>query len=328
MTTYTLRPGRLDDLEQAVRMYNLTSQKMTGADEWTIEGCMTSWTNPLLNIEADTRVAVTPDGKILGVVELWNGAPPYVRNHIWARVHPDYEAQGIGTALMQWAEARANEKLSLAEPDTRVTLTCGTWGINTTATALFQGLGYALVRYYVTMGRELTEIPLFPVLPEGLTLRAVKVPDEYAEFHRVDMEAERDHWGYVERPFADSFAEFMHYLNEGEVDPSLWFVAMDGGQMAGISMCELKASSDPTAGYVASLGVRQAYRQRGIGMALLLYSFRELYQRGQRNVQLNVDVANLTGALRLYERAGMQKIRQFEMYEKELRPGRNLMTRD
>jgi mycothiol synthase len=242
--------------------------------------------------------------------------------------HPDYEAQGVGTVLMQWAEARANEKLSLAEPDTRVTLTCGTWGINTAATALFQGLGYAPVRYYVTMGRELMEIPLLPVLPEGLTLRAVKVPDELAEFHRVDMEAERDHWGYVERPFADSFAEFMHYLNEGEADPSLWFVAMDGAQMAGISMCELKAPSDPTAGYIASLGVRQAYRQRGIGMALLLYSFRELYQRGQRKVQLNVDAANLTGALRLYERAGMQKIRQFEMYEKELRPGRNLMTRD
>jgi hypothetical protein len=95
MTTYILRPGRLDDLAQAVRMYNLTSQKMTGADEWTVEGCMTSWTNPLLNIEADTHVAVTPDGEILGVVELWNGTPPYVRNHLWARVTLIMKRKGL-----------------------------------------------------------------------------------------------------------------------------------------------------------------------------------------------------------------------------------------
>lgn len=328
MTTYSLRPGRLDDLEQAVRMYNLTSQKMTGADEWTVESRVTSWTGPLINIEEDTRVAVTPDGEILGVVELWNGAPPYVRNHIWARVHPDYEDQGVGTALMQWAEERAYEKLPLAEPDARVTLTCGTWGINTAATSLFKGVGYELERYYVTMVREMVELPPLSALPEGLTLRPIQIPDEYEEFHRVDMEAESDHWGYVERPFDDSFAEFMHEIEEGDSDPALWFVAMDGAHMAGISMCELKASSDPLAGYVASLGVRGTFRQRGIGMALLLYSFRELYKRGQRKVQLNVDAANLTGALRLYERAGMHPIRQFDLYEKVLRDGRDMMTRE
>jgi hypothetical protein len=37
-----------------------------------------------------------------------------------------------------------------------------------------------------------------------------------------------------------------------------------------------------------------------------------------------VDAENLTGALRLYEKAGMHVHRQFDLYEKELRPGKEI----
>jgi mycothiol synthase len=61
-------------------------------------------------------------------------------------------------------------------------------------------------------------------------------------------------------------------------------------------------------------------------VALLQHSFRELYARGQKKVGLGVDAASLTGATRLYERAGMHVARQYDTYEKELRPGRDLST--
>jgi hypothetical protein len=38
-------------------------------------------------------------------------------------------------------------------------------------------------------------------------------------------------------------------------------------------------------------------------------------------VGLGVDAQNLTGALRLYESAGMHIHQQFDLYEKELRAG-------
>jgi len=41
-------------------------------------------------------------------------------------------------------------------------------------------------------------------------------------------------------------------------------------------------------------------------------------------VGLGVDAGSLTGATRLYERAGMRPIRQFDTYELELRPGRDI----
>jgi ribosomal protein S18 acetylase RimI-like enzyme len=61
-------------------------------------------------------------------------------------------------------------------------------------------------------------------------------------------------------------------------------------------------------------------------MALLQHSFAEFYQRGWRHAGLDVDASNLTGALKLYERAGMHVARRYDRFEKELRPGRELMT--
>jgi ribosomal protein S18 acetylase RimI-like enzyme len=61
-------------------------------------------------------------------------------------------------------------------------------------------------------------------------------------------------------------------------------------------------------------------------MALLLHSFGEFYRRGIHKVALGVDAQSLTGATRLYERAGMHIVRQYARYEKELRPGVELST--
>jgi RimJ/RimL family protein N-acetyltransferase len=61
-------------------------------------------------------------------------------------------------------------------------------------------------------------------------------------------------------------------------------------------------------------------------MALLQHSFHAFSQRGLRKVGLGVDAQSLTGATRLYEKAGMRPdpARQFSAYEKELRPGIDL----
>ena len=72
--------------------------------------------------------------------------------------------------------------------------------------------------------------------------------------------------------------------------------------------------------------MRRPWRHMGLGMALLLHSFREFYRRGTHKVGLSVDSQNLTGATRLYERAGMHVARQYDTYQKELRPGVELST--
>ena len=81
-------------------------------------------------------------------------------------------------------------------------------------------------------------------------------------------------------------------------------------------------------GWVEELGVRRSWRKKGLGLALLHHSFAEFYRREKHSVGLGVDAENLTGALRLYERAGMHSDpnRRYAVYELELRPGEDLRT--
>jgi hypothetical protein len=51
------------------------------------------------------------------------------------------------------------------------------------------------------------------------------------------------------------------------------------------------------------------------------YAFNAFYKRGQRKVGLDVNAENQTGAIQLYQHAGMQRIKEFYTYEKELSPG-------
>jgi ribosomal protein S18 acetylase RimI-like enzyme len=58
-------------------------------------------------------------------------------------------------------------------------------------------------------------------------------------------------------------------------------------------------------GWVSLVGVRPRWRGRGLGHALLTRSLDSLRRRGLSRAGLSVDAANTTGALRLYEQAGM-----------------------
>ena len=79
-------------------------------------------------------------------------------------------------------------------------------------------------------------------------------------------------------------------------------------------------------GWIDTLGVRRPWRRQGLAEALLYHSFAELRRRGRTRVELGVDASSLTGATRLYEKAGMRAIREFTSFEKELRAGVNLAT--
>jgi ribosomal protein S18 acetylase RimI-like enzyme len=102
---------------------------------------------------------------------------------------------------------------------------------------------------------------------------------------------------------------------------------MDGDQIAGISLCWPKRGPNEKIGWVGTLGVLRAWRRQGLGLALLKHSFADLQQRGKEKVGLGVDADSLTGATKLYEKAGMHVTRQFDSYEKELRPGIEMVKR-
>lgn len=321
----TVRPATLEDLEQAVPMFNACAQEMRGADEFSIEQYRTEWSDPAIDLERDTRVAVTDDGRLVGCTEVWNNAP-YVNIWVWGRVHPEFRGQGIGTRLMIWAEQRAREAIARAPKGARVFMRAGTISTHQPTNALLLDLGFLVVRHHWTMARDLDVPPPAPTLPKGITVRTM-APGEEAAVYRAIQEAFKDHWGFVEQPFEEGFARWQHRALGGpNHDPSLWFLAMEGDEIVGISICNHKTEEYPDMGWVDTLGVLRPWRRHGLGLALLYHSFGELYRRGRRRVGLGVDAGSLTGATRLYERAGMRPILQFDTYEKELRPGIDITT--
>ena len=131
----------------------------------------------------------------------------------------------------------------------------------------------------------------------------------------------------LQQPFETDLEEWRQRMQEDAFDASLWFVAhaVGKGETVGLCACYAAAPGEPEFVAVSDLGVRPAWRRRGIGQTLLLHAFAEMARRGIRGAVLNVDSGNRTGAPALYERVVMRSANASHTYVKELRPGVNLV---
>ena len=316
----------MDDVEAAVELANAYSMQMIGKPQLEAHELRSDWASPNLNIQTDLHLVFAPDDTLVGYAGVWD-RKPNVQIHAWGRVHPEYNGRGIGTYLAQWIERRAHRSITAAPSGTRVVLLQWKPSVDTIAGELLRRHHYRPVRYWFCMSIELDAPPPEPVFPNGITIRPFLHEKHLQDVILADRAAFKDHWGYVESPFEEDHKEWVHWIdNDPDHDPSLWFLAWDGDKIAGLSLCLPKVAEDPESAYVESLGVQRLWRRRGIAMALLHHSFGELYRRGKRRVCLDADAQNLTGATRLYEKAGIHVQRQSVTFEKELRRGVELRT--
>ena len=216
----------------------------------------------------------------------------------------DEQGAGLGTRLLDRSEALLADagvgrihQVALAA-DVR-------------APELFAARGYREVRRFWEMAIEFDGPPPGPPPLDGLRIETFDPADARA-FHDTLEQAFRDHWEHVPRPFEEWWAETQAAPG---FDPTLWFVVRDRDELAAAVRNDLNRNGG---GWVAALGVRRAWRGRGLGKALLLRSFGELYRRGCARASLGVDADNPTGATRLYEQAGMHVDVEQVVYERAL----------
>jgi ribosomal protein S18 acetylase RimI-like enzyme len=111
-------------------------------------------------------------------------------------------------------------------------------------------------------------------------------------------------------------------MEDPDTDISLWKVAWDGDEVAGVSINTVYAEENErlgiNVGWLDQVSVRRPWRRKGVGAAVIAESLRLLRERGLDEASLGVDAENPTGALALYEGLGFTRHRAFRVYRKAL----------
>jgi ribosomal protein S18 acetylase RimI-like enzyme len=158
-----------------------------------------------------------------------------------------------------------------------------------------------------------------PAWPNGI--ECVRLSD-HPELERPLYDAWRaafaDEWGTYDESEETFWGERRDERGESAFpfDPTLWLLALAGGELVGFCLCEIGAGDGETIGRVAEIGALPSRRGRGLGTGLLHSGLRELRDRGAERLVLDVDAENVTTALRLYTSAGMTPRPSFTIWEK------------
>jgi ribosomal protein S18 acetylase RimI-like enzyme len=310
---FRLRPARDEDAAAVAAFANEESEAFIGARVVSAQWLLRHWTAPSVNRERDVAVVEAPDGRLCGCLSV-QADPPYTRVFALGMVALPHHRRGLGAALVAENEDRAQRFVALADSRVRVVIHTGALADEPCVSALLDAHGYREVRRTTLMRIDFQGLPAPPAALAGLDVRPLLLNDAKALF-AAHREAFADHWGDEE-----TYEDFRHHLlDQPEFDPELWVLAWHGEELAGYLGAQEDGVEDPTRGYVNLLGVRRAYRRRGIGETLLRHAFQKLFLRGKRGCDLHVDADSLTGATRLYERVGMRALPRFARWEKELR---------
>jgi len=312
---YATRVPWREDAEAVAALIHASELADNGSSDMSPEELLDDWHS--LDLAEDAVVVVAPDGAIAAYADLINRA--FVTVSADGDVHPDFRGLGLGAYLVAWGERLTRERMPNAPEDARVVVQHYVNTANEPAQRLLESLGYAPARGVYVMETGLDEAPPHSHWPAGISVRVfVKDQDELATFEAVE-DAFRDMWG---RP-RGTFERFVGKTETESFDPSLWFLATDGAEIAGTTLGKVLAGE----GWIDTVGVRRPWRNRGLALALLRHALAEYHRRGVQKVALSVDAESITGAPRLYGRAGMSVSESYTIYLKELRPGIDLGTR-
>ena len=327
MTLTKIRPFTLDDAQKVVDILNAYSQALYGTNDTELDEMMVDWTSPGVVLEEIARVVENQQGEIIGYIEVWDVDEPHVNKYTWGCLDPDAWDEDVFRAMLSWAEKRGRERVSLAPEGTKVFMSHNLSSLDLNKKKALETYGYEKVRNFFRMVIDLDQTPPEPNLPDGLVIVPIELEKELRPALEAMEEGFSDHWSHVPHSIDEQMEHWQHHIEQSkDFDPSVWFLAKEGDEIAGVCRCSNKITEDPDMAWVNELCVRRPWRRRGLGLAMLHHCFGEFYHRGKLRVGLGVDATSLTNATRLYEKAGMHVVRQYDTYFFELRPGKDIMT--
>jgi mycothiol synthase len=303
---YEVRAATRDEIPEIARTFIEYDLEVGGYSDFSEEDLQEiAKRRSIFDIEKDTWV-VRHKGDIAALALTWGGDSD-ILSAIGVVKRP-HVGVGLGSFLVDCTEDRAG-RLASSRPRRTVALHNSVDVKDTGGVALLEKRGYKSVRRHYTM-QMMLDHAIDPLVPPAIKIRTCRLSDAPL-LHGLLQETFADHWGH--RPV--SYEEWSDaFLSRKDTDASLWFVAEADGDPIGF----LLGTFDGPRGWVSDLGVVSAWRRRGVGGALLRHALAEFRRRGFTEAGLEVDAGNETGAVRVYERAGLHAVRIYETLEKKI----------
>lgn len=253
------------------------------------------------------RAGADAAGDVVGYLEFDEQLDPWtpcIEAYAEGRVDPAAKGIGIGAFLLGRARDRARRAVA-ANPELPVVFRTTLVDPEPSTVTWFLDRGLADERHLLQLRIDLTADLPTPEWPAGT--RAARVGElDLEAVHDALVAAFADH----HLGASDDFATWERVVVErGRVQPWASVAALDAeGTVVGVALGHLGGDGDPGLGVVAELGVVPQWRGRGLATALLRAAFQHFAGLGVQRVGLEVDDVTLDGALRLYQRAGMEVV--------------------
>ncbi|GIG27402.1 GNAT family N-acetyltransferase [Cellulomonas marina] len=271
------------------------------------------------DLDRDTLGGFDPDGVLRAFADVSTapGDRTVVRAFLRGGVHPDVRGRGIGRAVLDWSVGRGRQLLAASGKELPGRIAAYVDDDAHATVALLRRSALAPVRYYTEMRRSLAD-PLPPVRQvPGVRLEPFSA-DRDEQTRLAHNEAFADHWGSEPRT-AEQWSQ-----GRSMFAPAWSVLAVDEAtdEVVGYALSGRYEQDWPVAGYSSGytelLGVRRAWRGRGVAVALLGAVMAAYRADGVEYAELGVDTANPSGAHGLYASLGYEAFHSSTMWSIEL----------
>lgn len=224
---------------------------------------------------------------------------------------PEWRRKGIGRAILRWEENRLRQ-IASGQPDSGPRFFGGNADENQPddrALLLSEGYKVAFTVVYMTCQVPTTPVQLAP-LPVGVEIRPVR-KEHFSEIYEIVKESfAGSRTGYTQ----STYEVFLTDLGGPETGTTFWLAAWDGDRIAGLVI----SSADGAEAKTPWVGVRPAYRQQGLGKALMTRTIRLFQERGIKRAELSTIAENPGQSVHLYESVGYGVTSRHPRYRKPL----------
>lgn len=258
--------------------------------------------DPAFDVARLTLLVEDESGTLTGFAALWQGTL------LLLLAHPSHR-EALEPMLVDWAVQAA-----VACASARVWAPCR--ADDALGCSVYERSGFVQVDEELRLSRALEEPLAAPEAPPGFTIRPLAGAHEAPAWNELYQEA-----------FGSSHVTLLsrHQTVMGDLDydPALDLVALDAdGHLAALCYCAIPSVEAAHAavkeGRTEPIAVREQYRGRGLGRAIVLQSLHLLRECGMQRATLTTEVDNHV-AHRLYAALGYRLLSTARWYLRSVR---------